>query len=278
MPQILVVLGIIIFDLAVMLLRFKMNWLGIGPTFLNLMVLVILALIVSKTVIKRKLDLRASLSFRGMVITISLLLGSMTSNVLLQLTQRQLFGHFYTGDSSKVAYEEQHGRTDELLGTRLTPDQANSLSQTKRVAHELMDVTSEEIIFRWIVLGALLLTFSRPQAVFISSMFFAAIHLVFPIALGNLEWGLMRLLPTFAIGVYSGIAFIWYGLPASVFVHFVGNLVRVFAYDEYDFIVDWILWGSVFVTFVVLPPTLWLTRKNAAKPKSCLEPGLFLCR
>lgn len=105
---------------------------------------------------------------------------------------------------------------------------------------------------------------SPPWALFISSILFAASHLVFPIALGDLEFGLMRLLPTFAIGVFCGVAYLWYGLPASVFVHFAGNLIRVFAFDEYDFIVDWILWGSAFVTLFILPPTLWFTRKREA--------------
>ncbi|HYX37829.1 MAG TPA: hypothetical protein VE954_32400, partial [Oligoflexus sp.] len=59
-------------------------------------------------------------------------------------------------------------------------------------------------------------------------------------------------------------AYLRYGLPASVFVHFVGILIKVFAFDEYDFVVDWILWGSAFVALVILPLTLWFARKREA--------------
>lgn len=123
MPQIILILGIIGLNLTVMLVSLKMNWLDILPMSIHLVGFTLLAAILSKKLIRSRGHL-PFLNFRAIVITIGLLFGSMTTNVLFQLGQKQVIGHVQTADSSKAAYEGQHGRAVELFGRKLTDEQA----------------------------------------------------------------------------------------------------------------------------------------------------------
>lgn len=262
----LLVPGVVILELIVMLVQLKMNWLDIRSMFFNLAGFTALALILSNKFIKRKSKPRSLLSFRAIVITVSLLFCTITSNVLLQLGQKQVSGHVHTVDASKEAYEEQHGKTDEIFGRQLTEGEAKAFTLVQRVSHTFIEVLSEEVVSRWIILGSLVLVLPPAWAVAVSSLIFAGTHLVYPIALSEPQVGLMRLLPTFAIGLFCGIAYLWYGLPSAVLIHFSVNLIRLFADDEYTFVVDWIFWGSALFALIILPPTLWFTWKCRKEP------------
>ncbi|HYX38369.1 MAG TPA: CPBP family intramembrane glutamic endopeptidase, partial [Oligoflexus sp.] len=178
MPQFLLISCVITLYVGVMLVRLKMNWLGIIPTAIFLVGYILIATFLSKTLIKRRQELLPFFRFKAIVVTVGLLFCSITSNVLLQLGQKQAIGHLNVGDSSKAAYEEQHGRAESVLGKQLTEEQANAFSQIKRVTHEFIGVVSEEVIYRWVILGALILVLPPGWSILISSLIFAALHLV----------------------------------------------------------------------------------------------------
>ncbi len=262
MPQILIILGVLALDIAVVLLRLKMNWLGMLPTVIYLVGAILLATILSKKFLRRRREPLPFLRFKPIVITLSVMFCTIMGNVGSQLAQKQVFGHLYITDSSRETYEERNGKVKEIIGHQLTESQAKTFALIQMSAHTLISVCIEEVVLRWIILGALILILPPFWAVLISSLIFAGTHLIFPIAMSDLEWGLMRLLPTFAIGLGCGIVYLWYGLPAAVLVHFGCNLIRFFGDNGYYFAIDWMVRGGLFVTFILLPPTLWFTRNR----------------
>ncbi len=261
MPWI-VIPTVVVLYVAVILVQLKMGWLGVGPMLIHLVGITALVLILSKTLVKRKASSYSLLSFRAVVVTVSLLFCTISSNLALQFGQKHLFGRVWVSDTSKETYENQHGKAEEILGRQLTNNQAESFLIVQRVAHETIKVLSEEVVFRWFILGILFLALPPAGAIVTSSLLFAGMHIIFPIAISDPQLGLTRLLPAFSIGIFCGIAYRWYGLPSSAFIHLAVNLVRVFANGEYDFVVDWIAWGSAFCALVLLAPTLWFTRKR----------------
>lgn len=265
MPWIVIPIVVTLYA-SVSLVQLNMGWLGIGSMFIQLVGVTVFVLILSTRLkIKRKVRLHSRLGFRAIVITVSLLFCTVSSNLVLQLGQKHLFGRVWVSDTSKENYEKKHGKTDEILGTELSKGQAESLSLIQRVTHEAINVLSEEVFFRWFILGTLFSVLSPAWAIVVSSLLFAGMHIVVPIAISDPQFGLTRLLPAFVLGVFCGVAYLWYGLAASTLIHFGVNLIRVFANGEYDFVVDWIIWGSALCALVLLGPTLWLTRTGLGR-------------
>jgi membrane protease YdiL (CAAX protease family) len=132
------------------------------------------------------------------------------------------------------------------------------------VSHLSLDVAREEVLYRFILLGTLLLFLSPAWAIGISSLVFALTHAVLPwIITQEMIPTLSPVLPAFFMGICFGTAFFWYGLPAALAVHFGMNLASAFASDH-TYIADSIMFGSAFVALVILPITLWFSRKKHA--------------
>jgi len=243
--NLLAVLGLII--------TFEMRaYHGIAMQTIQLCLWSALAFALSKTVLtKRATANRTILSFRELVVIVSIVFATSLSNVAVQATQKKIFGHVYT-----ASYSDPEPTT--TPGTAIAPTHP---STTETVIEAFLSVSVEEVSSRWITLGALLMAMSSGWAIVISSLIFSLHHVVYPLLGGIPEIGLFSLLPTFAIGVGSGIAFVRSGLASAIFVHFAVNLIGVFA-DNHTYIADTVIFGSAAVALFVLPLTLWFTRKR----------------
>jgi membrane protease YdiL (CAAX protease family) len=262
---IIIVASTVALAVTAMLLQLMMGWLGIAPMIFNAAMFSAMALSLAREGVIRDWRPPSAFNFRSAVVVISLLFCTLASNAGLQFAQTKLFGLTHDRELSTEEYEKDHGRIEEVAGVRLSDDHVESLTLARGVVRTLFTVVSEEVYSRWVILGVLVLALPTGWAIVVSSLIFALGHLVYPIALSNPSFGLIRLLPTFAMGVFCGIAYLRYGLLASIFIHFATNLIPMFAGGKLDAAVDWILWGSAFVTFFVLPPTLWFTRADAPR-------------
>jgi membrane protease YdiL (CAAX protease family) len=206
-----------------------------------------------KTLTAKTSRARLLLSFRELVITLSVVFVTLCANVGTQYLQMKVFGHTYTAFSED---SEQGESTEEAPAA--PPSVAASLSKM------LLSVTSEEIPSRWITLGALLMLMPPAWALAVSSLLFACTHLIVPIMIGQPEPGFFALAPTFMIGLGAGFVFLRSGLPAAILVHFLVNLVGLFSTIHTD-IADSVTFGSAFIALVVLPMTLWFTRNRGQR-------------
>ncbi|WP_218109788.1 CPBP family intramembrane glutamic endopeptidase [Oligoflexus tunisiensis] len=222
------------------------------PKLTELVLCSLLAIALAKTIMqKRTAGDRPLLSFRELVITISIVFATLGSNVGLQALQLKAFGRAYT--SSYADPEPKVG----VVGVEAPAPP----SVVQKMAEMLVSVSAEEVSSRWITLGALLMVMSPGWAIVLSSVLFALLHTVVPIVGGVPDIGLLSLAPTFAIGVGCGVAFVRSGLAAALLVHFLVNMVGLFA-EKHTYIADTVIFGSAFVALVVLPLTLWFTRRR----------------
>jgi len=247
---IFVMIGAILADICVMAFRVKMGWTEtFWPNFGELLLWAITALILLKTMSRPNFR-RIPIRFREIVIIASMVFGTIVSNVSFQYAQWKVFGTTYV-----PSYEDpvpEPGSTQKPVIPTIP----------QKLAMNLVPVVGEEILFRWIILGALMMALSPGWSVLISSLIFGAMHLPVKIMVGfPLAVGLSNVLPTFAIGFFCGIAFIRYGLVASIAIHFLVNLVGWFAYNQ-TYIADAVIWGSASVALIVLPFTLLFTRRT----------------
>jgi membrane protease YdiL (CAAX protease family) len=238
----IVVTGILVFKLG--LLDTVYSHLG------QLCLWSLIAIILSRSILTKGAGgSRSLLSFREMVITLGIVFVTICANVSSQALQMKTFGHTYTASS---ADPEPNDESDRVT----TP-----LSVSEKITKLVLSVTAEEIPSRWITLGALLALMPAGSALLISSLLFALQHMVIPVLIGAPEIGFFRIAPTFMIGIGCGIAFMRSGLVGAILVHFLVNMVGLFA-ESYTYIADSVIFGSAFVALVVLPPTLWFTRKR----------------
>lgn len=212
----------------------------------------IIAIALSRKAFKGKtLRPLSLLSLRELVIVLSVVFATLCANVGSQYLQMKVLGYTYT--ASEADPEPTDG------APTAPPTVAEKLSKM------LLSVTAEEIPSRWITLGALLVVMPSGWALALSSLLFAFTHLIVPVMIGAPEIGLFRLAPTFMIGLGAGLAFIRSGLPAAILVHFLVNLVGLFSTNHTD-IADSVTFGSAFVALIVLPLTLWFTKKRETAP------------
>jgi hypothetical protein len=197
------------------------------------------------------------------VITVSLLFAAIFSNVVTNLAQAKLVGETYIKtDMRGEEYESEHGKPEAAFGQQLSESQSEALLLLQRVAHSFLDVAREEVLYRFILLGSLLLFLSPAWAIGISSLIFALTHAVLPFTITQEMIPTMSpILPAFFMGVSFGVAFLWYGLPAAIVVHFGMNLASAFAVDH-TYVADSIMFGSAFVALIILPVTLLFSRKR----------------
>jgi membrane protease YdiL (CAAX protease family) len=173
---------------------------------------------------------------------------TLTANVSIQLGQSKVFGQTW-----KASYEDP------------VPEPSKKApvipSVAEKIATNFVAVAGEEISARFVTLSALLMVMPVGWAIAASSFLFAASHLVIPILGGMPEVGLFRLGSTGVIGIACGIAFVRYGLGAAIAIHFLVNLVGWFS-SNHTYIANTVVFGSAFVALIVLPLTLWFTRKR----------------
>lgn len=244
------VLGTLFLTVMFMIIRVKTGWHnGFGPALASLSLALTIALIVSKTTLVKK-TATFPIRFREVLITVSLIFGMIAASAFINYIQIETFGKSY--DTTLGAQPERGSPIGE-------PSQGVVLNATKTI----IDVIEEEISFRWVILGILLAITSPTSALFISSVIFAGSHLVVPVLRGNIEPGLLALLPTFTIGLFCGIAFLRHGIIGSITLHAVLNLCVMLSQRGgiyRDIAVGIILFFAV-ITLIVLPITLWFTRK-----------------
>lgn len=251
---------LVILDIAAGLFRVDRGLLDIWASLFHLLAFSLFAVILYKHIRRKGAP---APSFRGAVITVSLLFAAIFSNVATNLTQAWLVGETYIKtDMRGEEYESEHGRPEAAFGQKLNESQSEALFLLQRVTHLSLDVAREEVLYRFILLGTLLLFISPAWAVGISSLLFALTHAVLPwIITQELIPTLSPVLPAFFMGISFGAAFLWCGLPAALVVHFGMNLASAFASDH-TYIADSLMFGSAFVTLVILPITLWFSRKR----------------
>jgi len=214
-----------------------------------------IAFFLSKTVLKKKFRI-IPVRFREAVIIISMVFATLTANVSIKLGQSKIFRRTWSASYKDPAPKPGSSKVPVIP------------TVPEKIATNFFAVAGEEISSRFIIVTALLMVMSSGWAIAISSLLFAASHMVIPILVGMPEIGLFRLGSTGVIGIACGIAFVRYGLGAAIMIHFLVNLVGWFAYNQ-TYIANIVLYGSGFVALIVLPPTLWFTRK--VKPGS--SPG-----
>lgn len=254
---------LIILDIGVGLWRVDSGWLDIWASLFHLVAFSLFAVILHKKIRRKVVPLAG---FRGTVITVSLIFAAIFSNVATNLLQARLVGETYIKtDMRGEEYESEHGRPEAFFGQQLSTSQSEALLLMQRVTHLFFEVAREEVLYRFILFGTLLLFLSPASAIGISSLLFALTHAVLPwIITQELVPTLSPVLPAFFMGICFGTAFLWYGLPAALAVHFGMNLASAFASDH-TYIADSIMFGSAFVALTVLPITLWFSRKRATQ-------------
>lgn len=251
-----VVTGTMALIAVILFTRLKLEWVdGVGAQVAELCLWAVAALALSKTLLQNRVGgTRPLFRFRELVITVSIVFTTICANVGIQSAQVQIFGKTY-----RASYADpvpQPGAA-EVPSPRTVPE---------KLAEMAASVSAEEISSRWIILGALLMLMSPGRALLLSSLLFAMQHAIVPIVGGVPEVGLFHLAPTFAIGIGCGIAFLRSGLTAAILVHFLVNMVGLSA-DNNTQIADTVIFDSAFVALVVLPGTLWFTRKR--RPSAC---------
>jgi len=248
MRYILVACGAFLLAVALIAIRFKIGMVeGFWPHFAEFIAWIPIALILSKTVIRRTAHL-VPIGFRQIVIIGSMVFFTLTANVSIQLGQAKMFGQTW-----KASYDDpvpEPGKKAPVIP-----------SVAEKIATNFVAVAGEEISSRFIILSALLMVMPTGWAIAISSLLFAALHLVIPIMGGMPEIGLFRLGSTGVIGIACGIAFVRYGIGAAIAIHFLVNLVGWFS-SNHTYIANTVILGSAFVALFVLPMTLWFTRKR----------------
>lgn len=251
---------LVILDIAVGLWRVDHGLLDIWASLFHLLAFSLFAAILYKKLRRKGIP---SPRLKGVVITVSLLFAAIFSNVVTNLTQARLVGETYIKtDMRGDEYESEHGRPEAAFGQKLSESQSETLLLVQRVTHSFLDVAREEVLYRFILLGTLLLFLSPSLAIGISSLFFALTHAVLPwVITQELVPTLSPVLPAFFMGISFGAAFLLYGLPAAMAVHFGMNLASAFASDH-TYIADSIMFGSAFVALIILPITLWFSRKK----------------
>ncbi len=251
-----VAIGTTALSAIILIVFFKMGFTDeFFPKLTELVLCSLLAIGLSKTVLSRRAGGRKSLlSFREMVITLSIVFATLSANVSTQALQLKFFGSAYTTPSANTELKSGPESTDVDTTPPSIPVQMSKL---------LLAVSAEEVSARWIALGALLMAMSPGWALVLSSLLFASLHTVIPIFGGAPEVGLLSLAPTFAIGMGCGLAFLRSGLLGAVLVHYLVNLVELFS-ENHTYIADAVIFGSAAVALIVLPLTLWFTRKREA--------------
>lgn len=261
-----IVIGSSITIVVTTILVFKLGLLDTIYSHLGQLFLwTLIGIILSKTIMKKRTTAQTLLSFRELVITLSLVFATMCANVGVQAIQIKTFGHTYSASSASDSEPDS-----ESAEVNAPP------SVAKKISKMVLSVAAEEIPSRWITLGALLMLMPVGWALLISSLLFALQHIIVPVLIGVPEIGFFRIAPTLMIGIGCGIAFIRSGLVAAFIVHFLVNIVSLFA-DNHTYIADSVIFGSAFVALIMLPLTLWFTRKKRRnKPEITLSQAALI--
>lgn len=245
-----VVIGTTAVAIFLLVVFFKMKIVEETAFFIEFCLWAVVAITLSKTALKKRMAGSIPIfSFREFVIILSIVFATICANVGSQALQLNLFDRTYK--ASYADHKQKSGPTE----VQVHP------SAAEKIAKMAFEVSAEEISSRWITLGALLMVMPAGWALFLSSLIFASLHTVIPILGGTPEIGLFRIASTFTIGVGTGIAFIRSGLLAAIIVHFLVNMVGLFA-ENHTYIADTVIFGSAFIAIIILPPTLLLTKKK----------------
>lgn len=235
-----------------MTIRVNAGWnYGIGSTLALFVLILSAGLIFSKTGLVKQ-NIRLPYNFREILITVSLTFGMIAASFLVNFIQIETFGKSYN-----IPIAETEAGPELASLPYFSDISVNSVRL-------LFSVVQEEIAFRWIILGALLMIMVPTRAVIISSMLFAGTHLVVPVLYSEIESGLLSLLPTFFIGLFCGIAFLRHGLFGSIAIHFVLNLCVMLSQrgGVYRDVAVGIICFFAVISLIVLPLGLWFTRET----------------
>lgn len=238
---------------------------GFGLALAGLGLALVAAFIASKAGVV-KITSTLPFRFREILITSSLIFVTIAAISSVKYLQIEIFGRSY---NTQIA----------SLPDPSSPSGEPSLNVFENAAKVAIDVTQEEIFFRWIILGSLLSITPPTIAVIISSILFAVTHVTAPAILGEIDHGLFKLLPTFIIGLFCGKAFLRHGLLGSVFLHLVINICSMLI-QWGGFYLD-IAVGSILflagITLIIMPITLWFTRKKRRnKPEKKLSQAALI--
>ena len=243
-----VAIGAFILTIVLIAIRFKTGTVeGFWPHFAEFLFWIPIALLLSKTVL-RKTVRPSPIGFRQIAIIGSMVFFTLAINVGVHHAQKNIFGKTW-----RASYDDpvpEPGKKEPVVP-----------SVVEKIATNLFAVAGEEISSRFITLTALLMVMPTCWAIALSGLLFAASHMVIPVLGGMTEVGLYRLAATGVIGIACGIAFVRYGLGAAIAIHFFVNLVGWFS-SNHTYIAKTVIFGSAFVGLIVLPITLWFTRKR----------------
>jgi len=204
----------------------------------------------------------AYLDWRKVILLISLFSAMALSNGTVGILQERLTG-IESVDS--IPAEEYAKNQQTFLGNKLDSDSAIVLANVKKLTKTLLAAASEEVVYRWFILGTLLMFMGQGYAIVLSSVLFGLMHIFFPLGFTSDPSEIFSLAITSTVsGVFYAIIYLRAGLLYSILFHFLANLLPEFRDTALP---QYIANISLAITFVGLPILLFESRFRRSSVK-----------